>query len=280
MKKRRRVIITADDFGLLPETTDSVIAGYESGVITSASLRVNATASHEAIVAASMRPGLGVGLQLVLCDGISTLPRRHIPNLVDGAGRFVDRPLEAAWLYRRGAGMREELKAEIRAQIEKFLATGLNLNFISGHYHLHLHPTVIAILRELAEEYPILAIRRPCASLAGHDRRRGIPDFQSRLEATVLGLLSRWGSLRARGFVSPDRVEVLCTSRPAAESDVAERLAAIGGGVTELVCRPGSRLAQFDGVGEAAVVSSRIVREAITKSGIEPISYRNLVEDV
>jgi len=280
MKKRRRVIITADDFGLLPETTDSVIAGYESGVITSASLRVNATASHEAVVAASIRPGLGVGLQLVLCDGISTLPRRHIPNLVDGAGRFVDRPLEAAWLYRRGAGMREELTAEVRAQIEKFLATGLNLNFISGHYHLHLHPTVLSILRKLAEEYPILALRRPCSALARHDRRRGIPDFKSRFEARVLGLLSRWGSFRARGFVSPDRVEVLSTSRPAAEYDVASRLAAIGAGVTELVCRPGSRLAQFDGVGEAAVVTSRIVREAITESGVEPISYRNLVEDV
>lgn len=274
------MILTADDFGLLPETTDSVIAGYENGVITSASLRVTATASHEAMVAASMRPGLGVGLQLVLCDGISTLPRRHIPNLVDSTGRFVDRPLEAAWLYRRGAGLRDELKAEIRAQVEKFLATGLNLNFVSGHYHLHLHPTVLSILKELAEEYPIIALRRPCAALARHDRRGGIPDFQSRVEATVIGLMTRWGSLRARGFVAPDRVEVLSAIRPSTESDVAARFAQMGAGVTELVCRPGSRLAQFDGIGEAAVVTSRLVREALTQSGIEPISYRNLVEDV
>ncbi|HYB98300.1 MAG TPA: ChbG/HpnK family deacetylase [Candidatus Limnocylindrales bacterium] len=277
--KRRCVIITADDFGLLPEVNDAVIAGYESGIVTSASLRVTATASHSATVAASMRPGLGVGLQLVLCDGVSTLPRRHIPNLVDGAGRFVDRPLEAAWLYRKRAGLREELKSEIRAQIEKFLATGLNLNFLSSHYHLHLHPTVLSVIKELAEEYPIHALRMPCSRLVPMDQRSGLPVVQAAAESRVLGMIVRWGGLRARSFVRPDRVEPLSLQRPATEHAVAARIKALPNGVTELVCRPGSMFHQFDGVGEAAVISSRIVREAITESGVDPISYRSLIED-
>jgi predicted glycoside hydrolase/deacetylase ChbG (UPF0249 family) len=278
--KKRRIIVTADDFGLWPEINDAVVAGYECGIISSASLRVSATASHSAAVAARLRPGLSVGLQLVLCDGHSTLPRRHIRDLVDSSGRFADRPLEAAWLYRRRGGLREQLKAEIRAQIEKFLSTGLYLSFVSSHYNLHLQPSILAILRELAQDYPVFALRRPCTHLVTYESRSGIGGFEARMETSLIGAMVRYGGARARGFVSPDRVDVLSTARPATEGGVVSRLAELHGGVTELVCRPGSLLPQFDGIAEAAVVTSRRVRDALTASGAELISYRTLFEEI
>lgn len=278
--KKPRLILTADDFGLWPEINDAVIAGYESGIVTSASLRVSATGSRSAAMSARIRPGLAVGLQLVLCDGVSTLPRRHIRDLVDSSGRFVERPLEAAWLYRRRGGLRDQLKAEVRAQVEKFLATGLYLSFISGHHNLHLHPTVLSILKELAEDYPVYALRRPCTKLVAHDRRTGVPNFEAHVESTLLSAVVGWGGMRARGFVGPDRVEVLSLSRPATEDAVSQRILNLSSGVTELVCRPGSLLPQFDGIAESAIVTSRRVRDAITKSGAEPISYRVLFEEI
>lgn len=278
--KKPRLILTADDFGLWPEINDAVIAGYESGVVSSTSLRVSATGSNSAAVAARIRPGLAVGLQLVLCDGNSTLPRRHIRDLVDSSGRFVDRPLEAAWLYRGRGGLREQLKAEIRAQVEKFLSTGLYLSFVTAHYNLHLHPTVLAVLKELAEDYPILALRRPCTRLVASENRANAGSFEAHVEKTLIGAMVRYGGLRARGFVGPDRVDVLCPTRPATEAGVADRLKSLRGGVTELVCRPGSLLPQFDGVAEAAIVTSRLVRDALTASGVELISYRTLFEEI
>ena len=278
--KKPRLILTADDFGLWPEINDAVIAGYESGVISSASLRVSATASHSAAVAARIRPGLSVGLQLVICDGHATLPRRHIRDLVDSSGRFVDRPLEAAWLYRRRGGLRDQLKAEIRAQIEKFLSTGLYLSFVSSHYNLHLHPAVLSLLKELAEDYPVLALRRPCTRLVAYDKRAGAAGIEARIETTLVGAMVRYGGWRARGFVGPDRVDALSIARPATEGAVAARLGALGGGVTELVCHPGSLLPQFDGVAEAAVVTSRRVRDALTASSAELVSYRTLFEEI
>jgi predicted glycoside hydrolase/deacetylase ChbG (UPF0249 family) len=278
--KKPRLILTADDFGLWPEINDAVIAGYESGVISSTSLRVSATGSNSAAVAARIRPGLAVGLQLVLCDGNSTLPRRHIRDLVDSSGRFVERPLEAAWLYRGRGGLREQLKSEIRAQVEKFLSTGLYLSFVTAHYNLHLHPTVLGLLKELAEDYPILALRRPCSRLVAYEKRANAGGFEAHVEKTLIGAMVRYGGWRARGFVGPDRVDVLCPSRPATEAGVAERLKSLRGGVTEFVCRPGSLLPQFDGVAEAAVVTSRRVRDALTASGVELISYRTLFEEI
>jgi predicted glycoside hydrolase/deacetylase ChbG (UPF0249 family) len=277
--KKRKVIITADDFGLVPEINDAVLAGYDNGVITSAAMRVNSTASGSAAVSAALRPGLGIGLQLVLCDGQSTLPRRHIPNLVDSSGRFISEPLEAAWLYRNGGGYVDELRAEIRAQIERFLATGLMLTFISGHFQFHLHPTVIRIIRELAPDYPIPALRKPCSVLAKAEARPGIPGYQSFFETQVLSLLVRRGKVGTKEFLGPDRVERLAPLRPSTESGVVARLQKLGSGVTELVCHPGSLLPRYDGMGEEAVVSSPRVAQALVDSGVEPISYMDLIED-
>src|SRR5439155_18095351 len=44
--------------------------------------------------------------------------------------------------------LREQLREEIHAQFQKFRATGLPLDHVNGHLHLHLHPTVFCILME------------------------------------------------------------------------------------------------------------------------------------
>ena len=276
--KNKSVIITADDLGLWPEINDAVMAGYDAGIITSAGLRVNGTASYSAMVSATMRPGLGVGLHLVLCEGAATLTHRHVPNLVDTTGHFVDRPLEALWMYRRAGGLRDELKAEIRAQIEKFLASGLFLTHVSGHYNLHLHPTVMSILKELAADYPISAIRKPCGTLLTSYQSFVSAPWQRAIEHKILRAPLAWGRLRSRLFLGATRVELLSSDRPVTEHGVARRLAAVRSGVTEFVCHPGSLAPQYDGDGEVAVVTSATVRTAIVESGLELISYRDVAE--
>ncbi len=276
--KRKAAIITADDFGLWPEVNDAVLAGCDAGIVTSAALRVSAPAADAAMVAAAARSDLDVGLQLVLCDGRATLPHRHIPNLVDRSGRFPDSPLEAAWLYRRRAGLRDELKAEIRAQLEKFLAAGLFLSFVSSHHHLHLHPTIVEILEELACDYPISAIRKPCGKLLRWTVPLSHSPLQRAVERVAMRPVLAWGRLRSRRFAGPDRVEPLALERPVTESGVAGRLRRLRPGVTELVCHPGSLAPRYDGPGEAAVVVSELVRDAIDAAKIELISYRDLAE--
>jgi hopanoid biosynthesis associated protein HpnK len=276
--KPRYVIITADDLGLWPEINDAVMAGYDAGIISSASLRVTGREAHSASVSACMRPGLSVGLHLVLCEGRAVLSHRHIPNLVDTSGFFVDRPLEALWMYRKRGGLRDELKAEVRAQIEKFLAGGLFLSHVSGHYNLHLHPTVLSILRELATEYPIAAIRKPCASLLESFQTYTTPHWQRVTERAVLQPSLAWGRARSRSFRGVDRVERLNSERPGTEHAVARRIATAGGGVTEFVCHPGSLSPQYEGAAETAIVTSATVRRALAESGVELISYRDVAE--
>ena len=276
--KQRCIIITADDLGLWPEINDAVMAGYDAGIVTSAGLRVTGRESHSAMVSASMRPGLGVGLHLVLCDGPAVLSHRHIPNLVDTSGYFVERPLEAAWMYRKRSGLREELKAEIRAQVEKFLSSGLFLSHVSGHYNLHLHPTVLSILKELAADYPISTLRKPCAPLLASYQNAAVPHWERVAERVLLRPVLGWGRVRSGLFPGADRVELLSPERPITEHGVARRIATVKSGVTEFVCHPGSLARQYDGIGEGAVVTSATVRNAILQAGVEPISYRDIAE--
>jgi predicted glycoside hydrolase/deacetylase ChbG (UPF0249 family) len=276
--KSKSVIITADDLGLWPEINDAVMAGYDAGVISSAGLRVTGRESHSAMVSAAMRPGLGVGLHLVLCEGQAVLSHRHIPNLVDTSGHFVDRPLEALWMYRKRGGLRDELKAEVRAQIEKFLSGGLFLTHVSAHYNMHLHPTVLSILRELSADYPISVVRKPCSSLLDSFQSVGEARWKRTVERAFLRPACAWGRVRSGAFLGVDRVALLSPERPVTESTVAQRIASVGAGVTEFVCHPGSLAPQYDGGGEIAVVTSPTVRNAIVKSGVELISYRDIAE--
>jgi predicted glycoside hydrolase/deacetylase ChbG (UPF0249 family) len=254
------------------------MAGYDAGIITGAGLRVSAPASHSAMVSAAMRPGLGVGLHLVLCGGLATMPRKHVSNLVDNAGNFPSRPVEAAWLFRRGGGLRKELRIEVRSQIEKFMASGLFLSHISSAYNLHLHPTVMSILKEMARDYPISAVRKPCKTLWNWSQRYAAPGWQRSLETRLMRPVIGWGRTRSRMFVGPDRVEPLSADRPVTEGAVAERLTNVRPGVTEFVCYPGSLAARYDGAGEEAVITSKTVRAAVEAADYDLISYRDIAE--
>jgi predicted glycoside hydrolase/deacetylase ChbG (UPF0249 family) len=65
----------------------------------------------------------------------------------------------AGWRYFFCARCKEEIGAEIEAQVSKFRETGLALDHLNGHLHFHLHPVVFAILMENAQRWGIGAMR-------------------------------------------------------------------------------------------------------------------------
>jgi hopanoid biosynthesis associated protein HpnK len=88
---------------------------------------------------------------------------------VDKSGEFSLRPVVTGLRYFFGRSLHSQIEREIRAQIEKFLATGLRLSHVDGHLNIHMHPTVLEVLLRIAPEYGIRALRLPneplCISL-------------------------------------------------------------------------------------------------------------------
>jgi chitin disaccharide deacetylase len=155
----RRLIINADDFGASASINKAVIRAHREGVLTSASLMVNEPGLAEAVELAKENPSLGIGLHLTLLYGHSALPRGEIPDLVDAHGRFSYDPVATGFRYFTNRKLKAQLLAEINAQFQKFRQTGLPLDHVNGHLHLHLHPTVFQILAENISRWKITHLR-------------------------------------------------------------------------------------------------------------------------
>ena len=70
----RRLIVSADDFGMSTGINAGILRAHREGILTSASLMVNGSACAEAVELARAHPTLSVGLHLVLVQGRACAP--------------------------------------------------------------------------------------------------------------------------------------------------------------------------------------------------------------
>jgi hopanoid biosynthesis associated protein HpnK len=157
----RQLIVTADDFGVDIAVNEAVEKAHIEGILTCASLMMGAGATQDAVERAHRLPTLGVGLHLTLADGRPTLPPEKLPGLVDRQGRFRDDLVGAGIRWFFNPFVRGQLAREIEAQFQAFVATGLALDHVNVHKHLHLHPTVASMIIRIGRRYGMPAIRIP-----------------------------------------------------------------------------------------------------------------------
>lgn len=169
--QERLLIVNADDFGLSASANHAIIRAHREGILTSASLMLNEPGFDEAVALAREHPRLGIGLHLTLLCGHSALTPEEIPGLVNDKGEFDHNPLRVGLRYFwKRRGLREQLRSEILAQFEKFRATGLPLDHVDSHHHLHAHPIVFRLLIESAGDLGITHLRLTSEPFGVHAR--------------------------------------------------------------------------------------------------------------
>ena len=122
---------------------------------------ITAPAADHAIEAAKKHPDLNVGLHLVLSNGKAKLPPSEISKLVNNDGNFDTSELYSGIKYFFDLKARKHLRKEIRAQFQAFEKTGLKLDHVNSHNHMHLHPTIFKLIIEIGLDYNLTAIRIP-----------------------------------------------------------------------------------------------------------------------
>ncbi|MDR1535739.1 MAG: ChbG/HpnK family deacetylase [Planctomycetota bacterium] len=158
-----RVIFNADDFGASPGINRAVISAFRDGVLNSASLIMNASRTEEAIRLAKENPGLRIGVHLNLTRqrGQKALADPEaIPLLAEGGGR-LRRGFSGLFLLSllRGGELRRQAEIEMRAQVEKALASGIRPDHLDSHRHVHMIPALFGTLRRLSADYGITRVR-------------------------------------------------------------------------------------------------------------------------
>jgi chitin disaccharide deacetylase len=235
----RRVIISADDFGLSEAVNEAVEQAHREGILDTASLMVAAPAADDAVRRARALPSLRVGLHLVVIEGPAVLPPADIAGLVDARGQFPSDQFRAGVRYAFLPAIRRQLAAEIRAQFAAFAATGLALDHANAHKHMHLHPTVGRLMLDIGREFGLPAIRIPAEP----------PDVLRRC-GTRAGpgawALYRWTALlrrqaRAAGVASNDYCFGVAWSGHMTADRVRRLLQVLPDGVSELYFHPAVR---------------------------------------
>jgi len=238
---------------------------------------VAGAAAADAVARARAMPALGVGLHLVLTRGRPVLDPSRIPDLVDGRGEFA-RDLFAAgvtFFFRKGA--RAQLEAEIRAQFDAFRRTGLRLDHVNGHNHIHLHPTVLGLVLAVGRDYGMAAIRVPYEPPLVSYRAAGEGFWRRLLPA--LGLWPWTALLRRRvrraGLACNDRVFGMFDTGHMTGARLSALVARLPAGVTEIYAHPslaqppaGGPAAGYDGPGELAALLDPALAGAIRARGI------------
>ncbi len=253
-----RLIVNADDFGYTPGVTRGIAQAHREGIVTAATLMVNAPDSAAAGELARRTPSLDVGVHVVFTYGRALTPADRIRSLVDARGAFP----RVTELLRSGRPRAEEALVEARAQHARARElTGREPTHLDTHHWVHDMPALEDAMLALAKETG--------AALRAHDGRQ-----RSRFRDEGVRATDRF----VREFQHAGAIGV--------ESLVAllQYIAEQEGGTVELMCHPGEPDAQLlesssyaaeRGV-ELRTLTDPAVRAATMRLGIELVTFTAL----
>jgi hopanoid biosynthesis associated protein HpnK len=279
----RRLVVTADDFGLASEVNDAVEIAHTEGILTAASLMVGSAATADAVSRAKRLPKLNVGLHLTLVEDRPVLPPGQIPDLVDLDGRLRNDLVAYGLAIMVRPSVRRQLRAEIRAQFEAYRSTGLQLDHVNAHRHYHLHPAVLSEILAIGRDYGMRALRAPVEPPS-------LLHFLERAPRTPADIIAAPFAARTfrritnAGLVTTDRVFGLAWSGAMTEQRLAGLLLNLPLGSTEIYTHPatsaghGGAARGYRYVEELSALVSKRCREALQESGAAVGGYGDLTD--
>jgi predicted glycoside hydrolase/deacetylase ChbG (UPF0249 family) len=267
----RVLILNADDFGMCHDQNEGVIRGLNEGLFTSSTILVTCPWFEEAAEYARNYPAADLGVHLTLTaewDRYKWGPvsgRDAVPSLVDARGylwQTVAQVYEHARL--------DEAEAELRAQIEKVFAAGIDATHLDSHMGtLQLRADYHEIYARLADEYR-LPIR-----------------LASRRRIGTEGMGAILDQLDAAGVVTPDHL-VFYGPSSVTETDSywTNLIRTLKPGVTEILCHPAIARDELKSCARDAMqrdadfryFTSDTPRQLIKDEGVEMVGFRQLRE--
>ncbi len=276
----KRVLFSADDFGLSLAVNEGIERAHRDGMLSTASLMVAGQAAGDAVARARRLPGLRVGLHLVTIEGPAVLPPAEIPALLDGTGLFPSDQLRLGLRYAFHPGVRRQLAREVEAQFAAFAATRLPLDHANAHKHMHLHPTVGRMLVRIGSRYGLRAVRIP----AEPPEPLGTPETAGARALRFWTLLLRRQARRA-GLAVNDHCFGLAWSGHMTTDRVGHLVARLPDGFSELYFHPAAGrdgvldrlMPEYEHEAELAALCDPDLPDLLHRNGIVPAHWHDAV---
>ena len=300
----RKLIVNADDLGLTAGVNRAIIETHIGGVVSSATLMANGAAFDDAVTAARSAPNLSVGCHVVLVDGTPVSPPDAVDTLLAIRSAEPDKFYSSLSAFAARAMLggfdRDQLVAEVTAQIRKIQSAGLQVTHLDTHKHAHVFPEILAALLRAARICGVRAIRNPFVPVkAMHARQfKGRRDLwkrygQVRMLHTFSGQFRQ--QTKRAGLLTPDGVVGVIETGSLESSGkssgysslLRQTLASLPEGTWELVCHPGYNDADLRAAGtrlldsreeERRLLTSAELRQFLEEQKIRVISYREFGE--
>jgi predicted glycoside hydrolase/deacetylase ChbG (UPF0249 family) len=274
----RVAIVHGDDIGLCHAANAGAFQALRAGPVTCGSLMVPCPGFAEAAAWARAEPEHDLGVHLTLTAewerwrwGPVADPAA-VPSLLDAEG-FLPRTAQECVAHARV----DEVEIELRAQIERALAEGIDVTHLDAHMGVVLMPPLIDVYVRLALDYrlPVFAIRPDAAALAALGRPDAAGAIRRALDALESGGVPILDGFDADslGFAPGD-----------GEAHNRRRLAGLGRGVSYLICHPaqgGDELAAITTDAHAreferTFYGGEAGRRALAEAGIRTLGMRPL----
>lgn len=228
-----RLIVNADDYGYTSGVSAGIRESHLFGIVTSTSVMMNTkSVSADLVQAQKECPNLGLGVHLVLTDGIPLLPPTQVKSLIGDHGFF---PTKSQFISRLSQLKLAEVKAEWSAQIEKFIEiTGAKPDHLDSHHHVsYFSSNLFQIMLELAQKHEC-SIRLP-SGLAAIDVIADLP-----YEFAKDNLMNKYYLVNNARIRYPTYfMQPWFSNRKITSCGLVHLFQTLPEGVSELVCHPG-----------------------------------------
>lgn len=276
-----RLIIHADDFGLTEGVNNGIVKAHKCGVLTSTSIIACGKAFAHAIELAKAHPTLDIGVHLTLTGERPLSPLGMVGSLVDGDGVFPEHISSFVGpLVKRQLSL-DEIRRELRAQIRRVIDQGVRVSHLDGHQHIHVLPGISRLVKDLAMEFSIPAVRYPYESIRPHMIKDNATwgRLASLMVLNVFCMVSPLRSMRR-----PDRFAGFYFGGRLTETNLITTLSNLPRGATvELMCHPGEEDTSglyghwnYRWREELDALTSMAAKNMIAQRNIELISYRDI----
>ena len=275
----RVAVLHCDDVGMCHAANEGAFEALTNGPATCGSIMVPCAWFEEAAALATASPGVDLGVHLTLtAEWLSyrwgpVASRDRVPSLLDAEGYLPRTAVEVAKNAKP-----EEVEIELRAQIEKALAAGIDVTHIDSHMGTVFFPQLLPVYAKLAREYrvPAFAVRPDPEVLAARGFAGAEKLFEGLMTLLEDARVPILDAFDAESLEFPDG-DGLAHNRG--------RLARLSSGVTYLICHPardGAELRAAMTFGahqrdfERSFYGGEAGRQALAEEGVQTVGMRAL----